>query len=61
MTKWDELRNYFVKQASELEEDDDFALFSLEVLDKMDEIDMKYRELESDMGYKPNEYNENEK
>jgi hypothetical protein len=47
MDKWDELREHFVKQAEELEEDDDCAIFALEVLDLMDIIEAKHREEEN--------------
>ena len=43
MDKWQELRKYFVKQATELDEDDDYAIFALEVLDVMDSIEEKER------------------
>ena len=61
MDKWEELRDHFLKQSKELPEDDDFTLFALEVLDKMDELTLKYRQMGSKMSYKPNEYNENGK
>ena len=60
MGKWEELRKHFVTQARELQEDDDYAIFALEVLDLMDDLEAKYARIESDLGYKPNEYHSGE-
>jgi hypothetical protein len=43
MDKWQELRTHFDKQATELAEDDDYAIFALEVLDLMDSIEEQER------------------
>lgn len=43
MDKWHTLREHFIKQATELDEDDDYAIFALEVLDLMDSIEEKER------------------
>jgi hypothetical protein len=43
MDKWQELRKHFVKQATELDGNDDCAIFALEVLDLMDSIEEKER------------------
>lgn len=43
MDKWHILREHFITQTTELDEDDDCAIFALEVLDLMDSIEEKER------------------
>jgi hypothetical protein len=43
MDKWDALRGHFMEQATELEEDDDYAIFALEMLDLMDVLEEQER------------------
>lgn len=49
MGKWEDLRSHFTKQAQELDEDDDCAIFALEVLDLMDALEFKYRDTENEV------------
>ena len=54
MGKWEDLREHI----RSLQEDEDYSVFALELLDTMDNLEAKYAEIENDLGYKPNEYNE---
>lgn len=54
MGKWEELRKQLREWA--FDEDDDYASFAMDLLDKMDYLDIKYAEYENELGYKPNEH-----
>ena len=49
MGKWEDLREHI----RSLQEDEDYSVFALELLDTMDNLEAEYAEIENDLGYKP--------